>query len=509
MDFGMDRYFARLTSNLDEEQGMDVFFKFDQLHPFLSVLRDMFSWQAGLDILLITFGLFFLCRTLLRLGTWKIVTGILIAVAIFIVAHILDLRGIEWIYSNVSHVALIALIVIFQPELRKVLERAASLRRNELTDDSFQLAILCADALSSLAQQRRGAILVFPGREPIREWLSGGFVLNAVPSFPLLMSIFDPNSPGHDGALVIERGRLTRFGVRLPVSKSQRLSEEYGTRHHAAMGLAEVSDALILVVSEERGSVIRFHSGQARMLQNKKEVAEEILLHWEDITTYLGIPASRQRWDLVVQIAASFVVASIFWSALTFARGGMLERVVTVPVEYVATPEQLALVGEKSNEVKLHLAGTKSDFDGLNFSSLNVTIDLSRAVAGKQTFTVTSDNVGLPKGIRLLDVQPSALTLVLASIVEQDMPIKAQLIGKLPPGLKLQAVDVSPQKVRVLIPADDRQKKEMTITTTPIYLETIREDIRLFCKVIAPPNIQPVAKRWPDVEVLIAVVPSK
>jgi diadenylate cyclase len=175
----------------------------------------------------------------------------------------------------------------------------------------------------------------------------------------------------------------------------------------------------------------------------------------------------------------------------------------------VATPEKLALVGEKSNEVKLHLAGTKSDFDGLNFSSLNVTIDLSRAVAGKQTFTVTSDNVGLPKGIRLLDVQPSALTLVLAAIVEQDMPIKAQLIGKLPPGLKLQAVDVSPQKVRVLIPADDRQKKEMTITTTPIYLETIREDIRLFCKVIAPPNIQPVGKRWPDVEVLIAVVPSK
>jgi diadenylate cyclase len=488
---------------------MDFFYKFDQLYPFLSMLREMFSWKAGLDILVITFGLFFLYRTLLRLGTSKIVTGILIAVAIFIVAHILDLRGIEWIYSNVSHVALIGLIVIFQPELRKILERAASLRRNELTDDSFQLAILCSDALSSLAQQRRGAILVFPGREPIQEWLSGGLVLNAVPSFPLLMSIFDPNSPGHDGALIIKGGRLTRFGVRLPVSQSQRLSEEFGTRHHAAMGLAEVSDALILVVSEERGSVMRFHSGEARTLRNKKEIAEEILLHWEDITTYLGIPRSRQHWDIVLQIAASFAVASVFWASLTFARGEMLERVVTVPVEYVATPEQLALVGEKSSEVKLHLAGTKSDLDALNLSSLNVSIDLSKAVPGKRTFTVTSDNVGLPKGIRLLDVQPSTLTLALAAIVEQDMPITAQLIGKLPAGFKLQSVDVRPQKVRVLIPADDRKQKEMTITTTPIYLETIRGDIRLFCKVIAPPNIQPVGKRWPDVEVLIAVVPSK
>jgi DNA integrity scanning protein DisA with diadenylate cyclase activity len=112
-----------------------------------------------------------------------------------------------------------------------------------------------ADALYRLAEERHGAIIVLPGKEPIQEWLAGGFVLDAEPSFPLLMSIFDPHSPGHDGALIVEKGRLSQFGVRLPISDTNKLPAVFGTRHHAAMGLSEKSDAMVLVVSEERGAV--------------------------------------------------------------------------------------------------------------------------------------------------------------------------------------------------------------------------------------------------------------
>jgi DNA integrity scanning protein DisA with diadenylate cyclase activity len=152
----------------------------------LIIIKELLTWRAIADILLITAGLFFLYRTLLRLGTWAILTGILLATAVFFVANFLDLKGIEWIYSNLSHVALIALI----------------------------------------------------------------------------MSIFDPNSPGHDGALVVQNGLFAQFGVRLPISESQRLTEAFGTRHHAAMGLAEQTDALTLVVSEERGRISIFRNGK-------------------------------------------------------------------------------------------------------------------------------------------------------------------------------------------------------------------------------------------------------
>jgi diadenylate cyclase len=474
------------------------------------ILKDVVNWKAVLDILLMTGGLYFLYRTLLRLGTWKIVAGILVAIAIFLLAQTLDLIGIEWIYSNVSPVALIALIVIFQPELRKIFERAVSLRRNELGDGSLELSRTVSEAVSALAQQHRGALIVFPGKEPIQQWISGGWPLNAEPSFPLIMSLFDPNSPGHDGALIIKNGKLTRFGTRLPFSKSKRLSDDYGTRHHAGMGLTEVTDALVLVVSEERGSIMKFQQGEAERLNDKGEIPGQILSHWKNTASYpFRTRTSKRRWGSVLQLTASLMLAIFFWSTLILARGVTLEKAVTVPVEYVSVPPNLVLLGDKFSEVKLHLAGAKTVLDSLNPSMVSVKIDLSKSMPGVQTYAITSDNIKLPKGVKLLNSEPSSLTFTLAALIEQDITVKPQLVGKLPDGLKLKSIEINPQKVRAIIPADERQKKEISLTTTPIYLETVREDTKLFCKIVAPPNVQPAEKRWPDLEVTIMLVQNK
>ncbi|MBT8338986.1 MAG: hypothetical protein HKP58_03645, partial [Desulfatitalea sp.] len=231
---------------------------------FVLLAKELFSLRAAVDILLIAAGMLFLYQTLLRLGTWKIVSGILVAMVFFFLANLLNLRGIEWIYSNLSPVAVIALIVIFQPELRKFLERTASMRRVAAADAGDELAGIIAQGLIAMAEQRQGAIVVLPGKEPIDEWSGGGFNLDAAPSFPLMMSIFDPHSPGHDGALIVQKGRFARFGVRLPISESAKLPEQLGTRHHAAMGLAEKADALVFVVSEERGAISVFQGGAYR-----------------------------------------------------------------------------------------------------------------------------------------------------------------------------------------------------------------------------------------------------
>ncbi len=249
----------------------------------LALAYEFFSWRAILDILLISTGLFFLYSTLLRLGTWKIMAGILLALIIFILAHALGLKGIEWVYQNVSHVAVLGLIVIFQPELRKVLEKAVSVPPPRSKGQDTELQSLIAESMMKLARERCGAILVFPGKEPIKDKISGGFQLNALPSLPLILSIFDPNSPGHDGAVIIEGNKLTQFGVRLPMSQSTRLSEEFGTRHHAAMGLAEQSDSLILVVSEERGKVSIFTNSTMEPARNVDAITDAIVEHQQQM----------------------------------------------------------------------------------------------------------------------------------------------------------------------------------------------------------------------------------
>ncbi len=469
----------------------------------VALTLELFTWRAILDILLIAAGLFFLYRTLLRLGTWKIMAGILMALVVFILANALNLKGIEWIYHNVSNVAVLGLIIIFQPELRKVLEKAVSVPPHRLKDRDSALQALIGETLIKLAHERCGAILVFPGKEPINDKISGGYQLNAVPSIPLILSIFDSNSPGHDGAVIIDGNKLTQFGVRLPMSQSARLSEDYGTRHHAAMGLAEQTDSLALVVSEERGKVTAFSNGEMRPLRNADEITLAIIMHQREMG-FLGrdnTPKIRKR--TLFQVAASLIIAVVFWSTLIVSQREVVERVLPVNIDYTAPSEDLVLVGEKANEIKLYLSGPKSEIDNMATNPPSVKIDLSKMVKGSQTIIITSENMRLPKGVTLLDTSPQQLKLTLAAVIEKNVAITPQIIGKLPGNLKIKKITVTPETVLVTIPVSKDEKNNTEVLTTPIYLESISTDSRLFCKVIARPSIQPVTKRWPDVEVLI------
>ena len=464
---------------------------------------EFLTWRAVLDILLIAAGIFFLYRTLLRLGTWKIMAGILMALVVFILANALNLKGIEWIYHNVSNVAVLGLIIIFQPELRKVLEKAVSVPPHRLKDQDIALQSLIGETLMKLAQERCGAIIVFPGKEPIKEKISGGYQLNAVPSLPLILSIFDPNSPGHDGAVIIEGSKLTQFGVRLPMSQSTRLSEEYGTRHHAAMGLAEQTDALALVVSEERGKVSAFTNGEMHPMRTADKITQAIIAHQREMGFLNRDNAPKIRKRTILQIAASFLIAVVFWSSLIVSQREVVERVLPVNIDYTAPQDDLVLVGEKPNEIKLYLSGSKSEIDNLASNPPSVKIDLSKMAKGTQTIIITSANLQLPKGITLLDTSPQQLKLTLAAVMEKTVPITPQIIGKLPGNLKIKKITVTPDTVLVTVPVIREERNGDEVLTTPIYLESISTDSRLFCKVIARPSIQPVAKRWPDVEVFI------
>ena len=480
----------------------------DTLVSLLRLFRALLDWRVILDVLLIAAILFFLYRTLLRLGTWKIVTGIFLALVVFVAANVLDLKGMNWIYSNLSQVAAIALIVIFQPELRKIFERAASLGGRKLGNTGPAMAALFGDAAFLLASKMRGGLIVLPGREPVKRWLSGGFDLYAEPSLPIILSIFDPNSPGHDGALVFRNGKLAYFGVRLPISKTGRLTEDFGTRHHASMGLSEVTDALIVAVSEERGTVKTFLNGIVKKVDDQSELARQILSHWQTAASS-GIELNdyRKQRNLIPEMAISLALALVFYSTVIISKMEIREKAFTVPVEYVAAPENLALRGDNPTEIKLQLTGPKSDLDKITPANLSVKIDLSQAKAGGQVFVVSKENISLPRGVKLVNANPSSISLSLEEIAEFEVEIQPQLVGTLPQGLELVSVELKPQHLQVLSPPLDAGQK-ISIVTEPIYLESINKNEKVMRKVIAPPNVRPKGKNWPDIEVKIKVRPK-
>jgi YbbR domain-containing protein len=141
--------------------------------------------------------------------------------------------------------------------------------------------------------------------------------------------------------------------------------------------------------------------------------------------------------------------------------------------------------------------------DTLATNPPSVKIDLSRMAKGTQTIIITSENLNLPKGVTLLDSSPQQLKLTLAEVVEKNVAISPQIIGKLPGNLKIAKITVNPDTVLITMPAGKDEKGTTEVLTTPIYLDSISVDSKLFTKIIARPSIQPATKRWPDVEVTI------
>lgn len=465
-------------------------------------LIQLLSWQALLDIALITAGLFFLYRTLARLGTWKIFVGICIAFLVFVFASILNLEGVEWIFKNISHVAVIGMIVIFQPELRKVFEKIVSLYGRKKVNNQRETSEIIAETLWKLAKVKSGALIVFPGKESLNDKVSGGYILNGTVSVPLIQSIFDHHSPGHDGAMILDSEKITSFGVRLPISESGKLGEEYGTRHHAAMGISEQSDAMIFIVSEERALVSMFSKGTMTPMQSPADIVSAIDRHNQRLGTFRGEYETALNQKAVAQIATCTLIASIFWSSLIVVNQQIIEKVITVPVEYTAPRNGLVLVGDKVNEVKVHLTGTKSDLDSLS-AQTSVIVNLDDVEAGDRVVLVTKENLKLPRNVAILDSVPASLDVTLAEIVQKTVPIVPQLVGKLPEGKKIKNIKVQPDTIQVLAPPDRDGSRTVNASTTPVYLNSIGSSSVLYCKIIAPPSMQPVGKKWPDIMITI------
>ncbi len=209
------------------------------------------------DILLVALLIHALLVWFKRTRSALVLTGLLLLGAVYIVARATHMRMTSWLFEGFFAVFVVAVVVIFQEELRNAFERIAlwSLARRTPKPPAPREADILVRAASDLVRERVGALIVLRGRDLLDRHLEGGWKLNGELSEALIESIFDSHSLGHDGAMVIEGGRALQFGAHLPLSRDYQKVAHLGLRHTAALGLSEKTDALILVVSEERGVV--------------------------------------------------------------------------------------------------------------------------------------------------------------------------------------------------------------------------------------------------------------
>jgi diadenylate cyclase len=235
---------------------------------FAWVLENL-TWRSALDIALV--GLIFFGLSFFLRGTQAIALlrgMIILLITTFILSSVLNLQALRWLLENALVVMGIAVPILFQPELRRMLERVGrgGLFINRPTPESIRTRIIdeISQAAEKLSERRHGALIVLQRQSDLEDYVRTGISLNSDVSAQLLLTIFWPKTELHDGAAIIKAdGRLASAASVLPLSASRNLpNPKLGTRHRAGLGISEVSDAICVVVSEETGSITLMHTGR-------------------------------------------------------------------------------------------------------------------------------------------------------------------------------------------------------------------------------------------------------
>lgn len=349
-------------------------------------------------------------------------TGLAFLGVVYLLARQIGLVVITWILQGFFAVSVLVAVVVFQQELRRLFEQIASIGLGRVGRDQIGIDFVdtVVRALARLASQHHGALIVIPGAEPLARHLDGGVQLEARISEPLLLSIFDPHSPGHDGALLIDQGRALRFAVHLPLSNDHAQLDQLGTRHAAALGLCERTDALCIVVSEERGTISIAHAGRLEAAATAQDAGKRMRAFMRDLT-----PGAEYRVRAMRRITGSWREALI---ALPLALGlwllavpgsSQVEIERELPIRVTGLPEGVVLKAVEPPRAHVQLSGRRRDLLLLDTQSLEVRVDAILVELGRRSFPITAENVVRPATIDVVSIEPTQIKIQLEGVVEQ------------------------------------------------------------------------------------------
>lgn len=229
-------------------------------------------WRPLVEVLFIWVLIYYLIRFFQGTRAMQVLMGLIMLAVIFNIAKIFQLHIINWVLTKLFAVGVVAILIIFQPELRRALARIGQqtifgnfLKKGGTVDELIQ-------ACEHLSRNKIGALIAIEREVGLKNYIENGIILDARVSADLLITLFFPNNPTHDGGIVIEGGRLASCGCLFPLSQNTDLSKSLGTRHRAAIGLTEESDAVCVIVSEETGMISVAVYGELKRDLNPEEL---------------------------------------------------------------------------------------------------------------------------------------------------------------------------------------------------------------------------------------------
>jgi diadenylate cyclase len=239
------------------------------------------TWTSALDILVVAFIIYHVLVFIKGTRAVQMVLGLALIVVSFYFSRWLQLQTVSWILTNILPYFVFVIVVIFQSEIRRALARFgqapfftgfSTLNRNELYDEIIL-------AVNTLASNQTGALIVIERDIGLKTYIESGIAIDAALSYDLLVTVFNPAVPLHDGAVIVQNGRIAAAACFLPLTVKPRLSKEFGTRHRAAIGVTEETDAVAIIVSEESATISFAHDGEIERFLDPDTLASVYAMH--------------------------------------------------------------------------------------------------------------------------------------------------------------------------------------------------------------------------------------
>ena len=391
----------------------------DFFKQWASLLTEI-GFSGLCDIAIVTLIIYVFLAALKRTRrSGLIFAGIVILAAVYLAALKFNLLLTVALLHGFFTVILVALVVIFQEDLRYFFERVATwwlkrslpLRERRITRLPRREVEILARTMGDLSRAGIGALVVIQGKDPIARHLEGGEDVKGLLSEPLLKSIFDPHSIGHDGAVVIDGHRIDKLGCRLPLSTNFEKLPRSGTRHAAAVGISERSDALCLVVSEERRTISAARRGDIWTVSTPAALVDLLESFYDEIAPQ---PESRSWARFFLrnyrEKALSLLLAVSFWIVVGYS-GQVVQRTFEIPVSYGSLPSTLMVSKIVPAKVRVTFSGQRKAFAFLKVDDIRLALHLWDARRGKHQFSASSPDLSYPPGLQLEDIEPRQVLL--------------------------------------------------------------------------------------------------
>lgn len=372
------------------------------------------KYADAIDIIIVAFLIYGIMLLLKRMGSFFVAGGLAVLFTIYLVGRFLNLYLTSLIFQAFFAFLVVIFVIVFQREIRNFFEWISvwgnmTQKRKETLSEQISYQII--KAIDYLAKNKIGALIILTGREPLDHLITNGFILDGKISSPLLLSIFDPSSPGHDGAVVIEGSRIKKFGAHLPLAEKFANFESLGTRHRAALGLAERCDALTIVVSEERGAVSLTHEGKLRTLADIKELPQEIATFLKE--KFFG--QEHKPWysafsrNIKEKISAALIAAALWFIFVIQLGGGTISQQFEVPIEFRFLPQEYIIEQLNPKTITLTLSGRTQNFNLFNQNSLKVLINLTDINNDSQKIKINKNFITVPPALTIIDFSPKTV----------------------------------------------------------------------------------------------------